>query len=167
MKVYINNDTYDITDDSNNAFLVDELISKTISLLNKKGYKTMACCSGHLLKGDDRYYIHYVNEEEVKLYKNEEYKAIVEYCEEKKLYRIKSLILGLGCYIKFETDIQLPNIPDGFEYNKVSNDLSFMLCYYVDDEYKILKSDKEILDTINMINNELYKWAIKLEIIND
>ena len=41
---YINKETFEIVD---NVFEVDEDISQTISILNKKGYYTKYCCSGH------------------------------------------------------------------------------------------------------------------------
>lgn len=56
---------YHIDDDRINAPLVeiDELIAPIISILNKKGYKTEYCCSGHFDRS--RTYIvfaeHYVN----------------------------------------------------------------------------------------------------------
>lgn len=45
MHKYINNNTYEII---NNVFEVDDLMGETISILNKKGYHTLYCCSGHV-----------------------------------------------------------------------------------------------------------------------
>ena len=42
---YINKETFEIVD---NIFEVDEDIAETISILNKKGYYTKYCCSGHV-----------------------------------------------------------------------------------------------------------------------
>ena len=41
---YIDSKTFEINDD---IFEVDEAIAESIVLLNKKGYKTLFCCSGH------------------------------------------------------------------------------------------------------------------------
>jgi hypothetical protein len=41
----------------NKAVEVDELLIPTITVLNKKGYKTKYCCSGHLTKKDNNCYI--------------------------------------------------------------------------------------------------------------
>ena len=45
MHKYLNNNTFEIVND---IFEVDDLIGKTISILNKKGYHTLYCCSGHV-----------------------------------------------------------------------------------------------------------------------
>ena len=42
---YINSKTFEIIDD---VFEVDEDIAEAISILNKKGYYTKYCCSGHV-----------------------------------------------------------------------------------------------------------------------
>ena len=42
---YINSETFEIM---NNIIEVDEAIAETISILNKKGYYTKYCCSGHV-----------------------------------------------------------------------------------------------------------------------
>ena len=48
-KRYIRIDTYEITDTvTENSFEVDALIAPAITLLNKKGYITAFCCSGHV-----------------------------------------------------------------------------------------------------------------------
>lgn len=49
---YIDIKTFDIIDD---VFEVDEYIAEAISILNKKGYYTKYCCSGHTF--DDGRYI--------------------------------------------------------------------------------------------------------------
>jgi len=47
--MFINNDTYKIEmTSSGNSFEVDDLIAPAISILNKKGYRTAFCCSGHV-----------------------------------------------------------------------------------------------------------------------
>lgn len=51
---YIDKKTFEIIDDSN-YFEVDDNIANTISVLNKKGYKTKACCSGH---NDGRFHMY-------------------------------------------------------------------------------------------------------------
>ena len=41
---------------------IDELLLPTIKVLNKKGYKTESCCSGHFDNLDDRCYIKFADE---------------------------------------------------------------------------------------------------------
>ena len=45
MHKYLNSNTFEIVND---IFEVDKLIAETISILNKKGYHTLYCCSGHV-----------------------------------------------------------------------------------------------------------------------
>lgn len=46
--MYISYDDYEISKDPfENGFEVDDLIAPAISILNKKGYRTAFCCSGH------------------------------------------------------------------------------------------------------------------------
>lgn len=45
MHKYLNGNTFEIVND---IFEVDDLIAETISILNKKGYHTLYCCSGHV-----------------------------------------------------------------------------------------------------------------------
>ena len=47
--MYINYDDYGISKDPvENGFEVDDLVAPAISILNKKGYRTAFCCSGHV-----------------------------------------------------------------------------------------------------------------------
>ena len=46
--MYISYDDYEISKDPvENGFEVDDLIAPAVSILNKKGYRTAFCCSGH------------------------------------------------------------------------------------------------------------------------
>lgn len=45
MHKYLNSNTFEII---NNVFEVDDLMGETISILNRKGYHTLYCCSGHV-----------------------------------------------------------------------------------------------------------------------
>ena len=79
-------------------FETDELFAPIISILNKKGYKTKFCCSGHIKPESDIIYCPTYT----KIHKN---------------YDIDS-------YIVFEEDIKLPSIPDGYKYDeKTDGDL--------------------------------------------
>ena len=50
--VYMNKTTYEILDKpGKDTFLVDAIIAPTIQVINQKGYRTSACCSGHADKG--------------------------------------------------------------------------------------------------------------------
>ena len=44
---FIDSKTYEIIKDEQ-VIEVDDAIAETISVLNKKGYKTKYCCSGHV-----------------------------------------------------------------------------------------------------------------------
>ena len=52
-KVFINVPNFYVRDeffDKNSNAEIDILIAKSIEILNKKGYETRFCCSGHLKK---------------------------------------------------------------------------------------------------------------------
>ena len=55
-KVFINVPDFYVRDeffDKNSNAEIDILIAKSIEILNKKGYETRFCCSGHLKKGKE------------------------------------------------------------------------------------------------------------------
>ena len=49
--MYMNVKTYDLSSTpDNNRVEIDDLIAPAIQELNKRGYRTSACCSGHIDK---------------------------------------------------------------------------------------------------------------------
>ena len=125
---YIDKETFEIVD---NIFEVDEDIAETISVLNKKGYYTKYCCSGHVT--DPRLYELYnvKNDDEFEL-KNLGY--IVNKKDDN--YDIIMPSIYTSVYIMFNTNYNFNNLPQGF--HKVDNDniedyvISMEIYYYCD-----------------------------------
>ena len=152
---YINKETFEIVD---NVFEVDGDIAQVISILNKKGYHTKYCCSGHA-KDSRLYELYNVKNNDDFEFKNLGY--IVN--QEKSNYDIIMPSIYTSVYIMFESNYNFDNLPEGF--NKVDNDnvddcvISKEICYYKDGKRKDWNViDKEIKDA----NDKLLKWAIGL-----
>jgi len=152
---YIDKETFEIVD---NVFEVDEDIAETISILNKKGYYTKYCCSGHVK--DPRLYELYniKNSDEFEL-KNLGY--IVN--QKKDNYDIIMPSTYTSIYIMFEDDYDYSNLPQGF--HKVDNDnidhyvISMEICFYNDEKRK---DWNDIYIEIKEANDKLLKWAKSL-----
>lgn len=85
-----------------NLFEIDELFAPVIAILNKKGYKTLKCCSGHI-KGD----------------------TIIVY---NRVYQKKDKNYCIDSYIQFDESIKLPNFPEGYlieEDNTIRREFNF------------------------------------------
>ena len=140
-RMYFNNAT-------NNCFEVDALIAKTIQLLNRKGYKTEYCCSGHY--GSDKTEIVDVFDE------NENVIGVTEVSE------IRSSI-----YVSFADSVQLPYIPEGWYVDEM---YPSVIRAMVDDNAALRNKDgieglRERLRVFKEIvkrNAQLYDWAKKL-----
>ncbi len=152
---YINSKTFEFVD---NVFEVDEEIADSIVLLNKKGYKTMYCCSGHVK--DFRLYEKYeINKSELDDYLDNSYVI------EDKIDKVDILTPyeNTHLYIKFDKDYNFDNLPSGFvkyEDNTIDKEIS----YYKNNTKKNANDIyKEILDS----NKELYKWVESLPNIKD
>ena len=147
---YINKETFEIVD---NVFEVDEGIAQTISILNKKGYYTKYCCSGH--EKDPRLYELYnvKNNDDFEL-KNLGY--IVNKNDDN--YDIIMPYTDTSVYIMFDSYYVFDNLPEGFyRFNDVT--ISKEIDYYNDGKRRDWSDiGKEIKDS----NDELLRWAISL-----
>ena len=150
---YIDNNTYEIID---NIFEVDEDIAEAISLLNKKGYKTMYCCSGHVK--DPRIY------EKWKLKKDEiintpDTHIIYEDNDFKEVLRPWTFT---STYIMFDKDYEFKTLPKGF-YLDSDNVIDRITEFYIDN----IKKDSNIIQKeINEANNDLLEWVKSLPNLN-
>lgn len=131
-------------------FEVDENIALVISMLNKKGYKTTFCCSGHAFPGISEFYADSKEAFECIIfsdlqgirYENDRYKAT-----DRKNAKY--------CYVGFEEDYPFPKFPDGFIYDE--DDKSIEKDYISEsDTYDLIQ---EIVDTMK----KLYEWAKELQ----
>lgn len=131
-------------------FEVDENIALVISMLNKKGYETTFCCSGHAFANinefradnrDDLDCLIFFDLQDIR-YEDGRYKA---FDKDNAKY----------CYIAFKEEYFFPQIPEGFTYNENHK--------RIEKEY-ISESDtydliQEIVDSMKI----LYEWVMGLE----
>lgn len=134
-------------------FEVDENIALIISMLNKKGYRTTFCCSGHAFASinefradnkDDFDCLIFFDLQDIR-YENGRYKA---FDKDNAKY----------CYIAFEKDYSFSGLPEGFTYDK--NNKSIEKVYVSEtDTYDLIQ---EIVDSMKT----LYEWTKELESLN-
>jgi hypothetical protein len=171
---YICTDNYNIIENPN-FFDVDEQIAETISILNKKGYRTVYSCAGHndhscykatafidLLekaKEDPNYHVGEIREKDFDYYRDNEISST---------------------YIKFDNHYDFDYLPEGFDYEtvnefkeRISNielvdgdkgiiygDTIERTIFYMDNNER--KSDEIIDKEIADANRILLEWAKKL-----
>jgi len=157
---------YEISGSEGDFFDCDEELAGTVSLLNKKGYRTRFCCAGHLY--DDLTDTFSLEEGEMT---DEEIREQIPGVQEirplpeggKKLILRQSV--SLRTYIWFERGTFLPSLPEGFR--RQGDELSYN--YYWDsglgarestrglqaEPFRFYKSRLQVL-------SELFDWAEKL-----
>lgn len=171
---FIDSTTYEIIPD-NKIIEVDDEIAETISVLNKKGYKTEYCCGGHINKYE--YYSMicdkcFMDEEKLK-------KDFIEYHiydvsnERFKIIYPKAIT---SIYVKFDKDYNFKKLPDGFKKSPVWDDkisdwskecfdtIEHEIPYY---ENKVVRKVKEVHNEIIKYNKLLLEWANNLPDINE
>lgn len=145
MHEYLNTKTFDKV---KNIIEVDSLIIDTISILNKKGYKTLYCCSGHVK--DPRIY------EEYKISKDKINDFVDYYIKEETEdeYTLLAPYSFTAIYIKFDKKYNFINLPKGFI---IKDDIiEKIVDYYKNNKRRSLQ---EIDNEIKLSNKELLNWA--------
>ena len=159
---YLNLKNYNIYKDTNiDNFLddyieVDDMMAPIIRILNMKGYKTIACCSGHPFKGIAEAFSDNIDELE-------------------NIYSILSIEQNIGglyrgvfeyygtLYIAFDEEISINDItkqlPEGFEYDSKESGPPFCLRYHFDNDNGFF----EFLDQQLYAIKKLYYWADSLD----
>ena len=149
MHKYLNNNTFEIVND---IFEVDDLIGKTISILNKKGYHTLYCCSGHVK--DPRLY------EKYRMHKDE-LNGIHNYhiINERDNY-VDVLIpyQNTVVYIMFDKKYDF-ELSKSFRWKDDKTIYSYTISYYENNKKR---SSNDIQKEIESVNNELLSWASSL-----
>ena len=156
--VLIDKHTFEIYKDHPDVFICDYKIAPALAILNQKGYKTLASCSGHEnrlrarvqenidldfleeTKKDSRFIITKINNNSFEAIAYDQFTSI---------------------YIMFENVKDLPNIPEGF--TKDDKSIKHLVMYYDNDGKRY--SSEYIESEINKYNNKLIEWANKLPLI--
>lgn len=149
---------YTHAEDYPNAIICDKEIAPAIATLNKKGYKTLASCSGHYkisfyewLDQDLKYL------DEIKKINKNIIKRIGD-----KSFDYWSEVTETYIYILFDNKYDFSILPEGFE-ERDSNDrtsLEHKINYYDENDNRL--NQKEIIKEIEKYCEILYKWASNL-----
>lgn len=175
-KLYINSSTYEIEyQKTPSNFAVDTLMAETISLLNKKGYKTLSSNAGHVyhyfirkrtylqedLKidsyGNKFMYVGYHNGTPVKY-------ELISQDDSSHLstdsFKVTFPVIILE--IIFDKPYQFKNLPGNWYFNKFDNSIVCKIDYDFDTiDFKTL--DNIIVKT----NQELLQWAKRIAIVKE
>ena len=160
---FINLETYEITENPENYIYADKDIVETIAVLNKKGYKTISCCSGHA----DLKVIQWIEKKE-ELEKEENidkyyYKIPTEHSDpeiSKLGYVVFQYIYPeIDTYILFDKEYQFSNLPNGFKQTKNSIRKKINVFNENKESYEMIVLDEKIKKT----NEELLEWAKELK----
>lgn len=152
--IFITEDDFEIHLNEPNRpyFMVDEAMSETIALLNKKGYHTNYSCAGHFEVIE---FFEPIDETMVDEYKNDPKFQIVE---KDGLLAAKTYNEGSNCYITFDKEYDFDELPEGFKYQDAK--ITAMVLYFTNDG--ILKSEKTINAEFALLNKNLLEWSKKL-----
>lgn len=158
---YMNLETYDVFNtlsknvETDKFVEIDELIAPIISLLNKKGYKTQYCCSGHP-------YTNYILDPSGDENWDDDWNR-----DQKEYFDDNPYITG---YIMFEPGILIHSCPKDtkleMEKDFDSRDPVFVLRYHYD------LSDEPEISTLSMYKTIVYtmsawmEWAQNLPVYN-
>lgn len=162
-KKYIDSDTFEIRD---NVFEVDGLMAEAISILNKKGYKTRYCCSGHI--DNSIHSIKLENDKVENIIKTEDTQYEIVKKGDYSIVYFKTP--GTRTYIMFDKDYNFKTIPKGFEkenktelkdgrYIDVEDeyDVIYKMVYFYSDG--VMKDEEVILNEIYDNNKLFLEWA--------
>lgn len=149
MHKYINNNTYEII---NNVFEVDDLMGETISILNKKGYHTLYCCSGHVkdYRLYEKYHLH-----------KDELDGIYDYHiinEEDDYVDVLIPYQNTFLYIMFDKIYDF-KLPKDFRWVDEQTIYSYEISYYEDNKKR---NSNDIQKEIESVNKELLYWTLSL-----
>ena len=154
----IDRNTFEVTlhaEDHKDVFICDKEIANAVALLNKKGYKTIASCSGHYKIE----FYEYLKEDISKLeeYKNNNRIIIKEIRENDFDYwqEVDKTIM----YILFDKKYNFNNLPKGFELDNTREKtcVEYIINFY--DENNKHRTIKDVTREIESKSKELKEWV--------
>lgn len=156
-QVIINTQTYDLEDEKK-YFNCDKEIGEAISILNKKGYYTLASCAGHIDLG-------YGLQEDVDISFLEEIikdERFILLNKKENTLDVLSRHCFAQTYVSFKESYSFPFLPDGFTYQgQTSKVLEALTWYYINDGQK-RKNHEDIEKELKKYQENLLIWAKKL-----
>ncbi len=154
----IDRNTFEVTlhaEDHKDVFICDKEIANAVALLNKKGYNTIASCSGHYKIE----FYEYLKEDISKLeeYKNNNRIIIKEIRENDFDYwqEVDKTIM----YILFDKIYDFNNLPKGFELDNTREKtcVEYIINFY--DENNKHRTIKDVTREIEEKSKELEEWV--------
>ena len=147
----------------NDYFECDDLIAPAISLLNRKGYKTLFCCSGHpyatidwaltkdkIIEADEDFEILFTGY-------SKDVDGIEDFdIEEYPYYVVHKCFCSDMLYVSFEDAYNFNTLPGDSYIDNTNNSL------YWDPKMKST-NDFDVMLKIFQMNQEFYKWVEKLD----
>lgn len=146
---------YTHAEDYPKAFVCDKPIANAVAILNKKGYKTFASCSGHYKTE----FYEYFNEDISHLEEMKKDDHIIIKNIKDDGFDFWAEVTKTGIYILFDNEYDFGTLPDGFNLEISSNrSLIFHDIYYY-DESNNKKTRQEFEEEIKKYCEMLNKWA--------
>lgn len=142
-------------EDHKDVFICDKAIANVIAILNKKGYKTIASCSGH-------YKIEYYEYLKEDISNLEEYKnnnrIIIKEVRENDFDYWKEIDKTL-MYILFDKIYEFNNLPEGFtiDNSRDKTCIEYVINFY--DENNKHRTIKDVTREIENKSKELEEWV--------
>ncbi len=155
--VFINKKTFEIKDVDENVFICDRYIAPSIAELNKKGYKTLFSCEGHIVF--DWTEIDHCDLSLLEEAEKDKRIIVLRVYEDGFDYLTERTIADI--YIMFAQKYHFNDLPLGFKIDEEPN--SFVIrktIEYFDGERK--KAIKELGSEKKEALSVLYEWAKKL-----
>ena len=162
----IDRDTFEVTihaEDHPKVFVCDKPIAPIVALLNKKGYKTIASCSGHY-----RIEFYEYLDEDIKYldeYKQDD-RIIIKKVKDKTFDYFKEVDMT-HMYILFDKDYYFTTLP--LDFNVRKNDNRLMIDYTINyyDEKHNHKSISMVMREIDNKCKLLEEWVKELPNLNE
>ena len=148
-------------EDHPKVFVCDKLIAPTVALLNKKGYKTFASCSGHYKIE----FYEYLNEDIKNLDEYQKYNDVIIKKVRDDSFDYWLEVSKTENYILFAKEYKFDTLPEGFkvEYDPRTHIWSEISFY---DENNEQRKRSDIQNEIEDKCNRLKEWAECLPNIN-
>ncbi len=148
-------EVYTHSEEHPKVFICDKQIANAVAVLNKKGYKTFASCSGHYRVE----FYEYFNEDLSKLEEMKKDDHIIIKNIREDSFDFWCEVDKTGIYILFDKIYKFDSLPYGFELEDCNNktNISYSMCYY--DEKGNKRTRKDVEEEREKYCKILEKWA--------